>query len=330
VLLAFDGGQSGLRGVLVGDGPARTVSVEGFSWTRTGDPVRQQADNVVEGWRALGSPAEIDVLALGLAGGGSMLADRIRLCELLGDALPVTEIRSTTDDVVTHLGALGGEPGVVLAAGTGVLCIAVDAAGRRHNVDGLGYLFGDAGGGFWLGRKGMRAALAAVEGRGRVTSLSQALEILVGDLPVAVKRLYGSPGLVGEVASFARTVAEAALAGDEVSATLCQAAGAALAGTAVAALELSDVDPPAVLATAGGVLTEGGPVHAALVGELSKRSLDLRVQPAVGTALDGARRLGAAADGGPGAAHLAMATVWRPGTGPTRPGSPDPGVSAPA
>lgn len=327
-MLAFDGGQSGLRGVLVGDGQPRTVSVEGFSWTRTGDPVRQQADNVVEGWRALGSPPGIDVLALGLAGGGSLLADRIRLCELLGDALPVTEIRSTTDDVVTHLGALGGEPGVALAAGTGVLCIAVDAAGRRHNVDGLGYLFGDAGGGFWLGRKGIRAALAAVEGRGPATSLSRPLEGLVGELPVGVKQLYGSPGLVGEVAAFARLVAEAALAGDAVAGALCRAAGAALAGTAVAALEHSALDAAARLATAGGVLTEGGPVHAALVEELAERSPLLRVGPAAGTALDGARQLGAASIGGLGATHLAMATVWRQGVGLTSPGSPDSGVSA--
>lgn len=268
------------------------------------------------------------MLALGLSGGGSLLADRIRLCELLGDALPVTEIRSTTDDVVTHLGALGGEPGVALAAGTGVLCIAVDAAGKRHNVDGLGYLFGDAGGGFWLGRKGMRAALAAVEGRGPATSLSRPLEAMVGDLPVGVKRLYVSPSLVGEVAGFAKVVAEAAMAGDAVAGALCQAAGAALAGTAVAAVEHSMLDASAVLATAGGVLTEGGPVHAALVDELSRRAPLLRVQPAAGTALDGARQLGATRSGGLGAAHLAMATGWRQGAGLTSPGSPDPGVTA--
>jgi glucosamine kinase len=327
VLLAFDGGQSGLRGVLVGDGPARTVSVEGFSWTRSGDPVRQQADNVVEGWRALGSPTGITVLALGLAGGGSAPADRIRLCELLGDALPVTEIRATTDDVVTHLGALGGKPGVALAAGTGVLCIAVDAAGGRHNVDGLGYLFGDTGGGFWLGRAGIRAALEAVEGRGPATALSRSLEALVGELPVGVKRLYGSPDLLVEVARFASVVAEAAKGGDAVAAALCRSAGTALANTAGAALEHSALERPAALAIAGGVLAAGGPVHDALVAELADGWPQLRVVPALGSALDGARRLGAAADGGPGAAHLAMATVWRRDAGLTSRGSPDPGVS---
>jgi N-acetylglucosamine kinase-like BadF-type ATPase len=330
VLLAFDGGQSGLRGVLVGDGPSRTASVEGFSWTRSGDPVRQQADNVVAGWRALGSPARISVLAIGLAGGGALQAERIRLCELLGAALPVAEIRSTTDDVVTHLGALGGEPGVALAAGTGVLCIAIDLAGQRHNVDGLGYLFGDAGGGFWLGRKGMRAALAAVEGRGQATSLSRPLQALVGDLPGGVKRLYGSPNLVGQVAAFARVVADAALAGDAVAGALCRSAGAALASTAVAALGRSALELPVLLATAGGVLVEAGPVHAALVSELAHRSPLLRVVPAAGSALDGARELAAAASGGPGSVHLAMATVWRAGSGPTSAGSPDPGVRRPA
>jgi glucosamine kinase len=328
VLLAFDGGQSGLRGLLVGDGPPRTVSVDGFSWTRGGDPVRQQADNVLKGWRALGSPSGISVLALGLAGGGSLLADRVRLCELLADALPVAEIRSTTDDVVTHLGALAGEPGVVLAAGTGVLCIAVDEAGRRHNVDGLGYLFGDAGGGFWLGRKGIRAALAAVEGRGPATSLTPPLEVLVGELPGGVKRLYGSPGLVGEVAGFARVVAEAVRAGEVVAVGLCRAAGSVLATTVLAALQHSGPELPALLATAGGVLTEGGPVQAALVAELRHRWPRLQVVAASGSALDGARLLAAADSAGTGAAHLRMATVWRRGVGLTSAGSPDRGVSA--
>ena len=204
--------------------------------------------------------------------------------------------------------------------------LAVDAVGRRHNVDGLGYLFGDAGGGFWLGRKGIRAAVAAVEGRGPATSLSRPLAGLVGELPVGVKQLYGSPGLVGEVAAFARLVAEAALAGDAVAGALCRAAGAALAGTAVAALEHSALGPAARLATAGGVLTNGGPVHVALVDELA-----VPASFAWGRRPDrtrrGARQLGEASSGGLGAAHLAMATVWRQGVGLTSPGSPDPGVS---
>jgi N-acetylglucosamine kinase-like BadF-type ATPase len=145
-----------------------------------------------------------------------------------------------------------------------------------------------------------------------------------------VKRLYGSAELVWQVAAFARVVADAALAGDAVAGELCSSAGTALASTAVAALVQSALEPPGLLATAGGVLVEAGPVRAALVSELAHRCPLLRVVSAAGSALDGARQLGVAAGGGPGAAHLAMATVWRAGTGLASAGSPDPGVRRPA
>ena len=218
VRLAYDGGQSGLRVSVVESGPNGSTTVvaradvEGFSWTRGGDPVEQQAERVVAGWVAVGSPPVIDVVATGLSAGGSFAADRVRLCGLLGEALPVQEIRATGDDVVTHLGALSGRPGVALAAGTGTLCLAIGADGRRRNVDGLGYLFGDEGGGFWLGRAGMRAAVRAAEGRGPETTLQTALRAVVGPLPQSVKHLYASPTLVADVAAFAVEVGAAAAA----------------------------------------------------------------------------------------------------------------------
>lgn len=331
MLLAFDGGQSGLRvsraGIDADVDAGRVgaaIQVPGFSWTRAGDPVEQQAANVVAGWRAVDAPDPVDVLALGLSAGGSSQADRIRLCQLLGDRLPVGEIRSTGDDVVTHLGALGGTPGVAVAAGTGTLCIAIDAAGQRRNIDGLGYLFGDEGSGFWLGRAGIRAALASVEQRGAATTLVDALRAYVGPLPVAVKALYARPDLVARVAAFARRVAEAATAGDAVAERICAAAADGLVGDVAAALAFlgagANAGNIADVAAGGGVLVPGGPVRALFAAELARRCPQARLVEPLGDASAGALMLA-----GPARfPHHRMAVTWRRGAGIVGTGSPDP------
>jgi glucosamine kinase len=331
VSLACDGGQSGLRvTAFTTDAAGRAVvaaqaTVEGFSWTRGGDAVAQQADRVIAAWRAVGAPAEVEVLATGLSAGGSFARDRVRLCELVGASLPVHEIRSTGDDVVTHLGALAGEPGVALAAGTGTLCLAIGAAGERRNVDGLGYLFGDEGGGFWLGRAGIRAAVRAAEGRGPATSLQDALRESVGPLPGSVKHLYGSPTLVAQVAAFAATVGAAAAAGDAVATTICRAAADGLVGDVTAALGfLRDADgglPERVaqVSVGGGVLRAGGTVRAAFADLMAARHPDVALREPAGDAGTGAVLLA-----GPSRfVHTGMAVTWRRDAGIVGLGSPD-------
>jgi N-acetylglucosamine kinase-like BadF-type ATPase len=51
--------------------------------------------------------------------------------------------------VTSYLGAIGFEPGAVVAAGTGVIALAGDRDGNFARSDGWGYILGDDGGG-WL------------------------------------------------------------------------------------------------------------------------------------------------------------------------------------
>ena len=51
--------------------------------------------------------------------------------------------------MTSYLGAIGFEPGAVVAAGTGVIALAGDRDGNFARSDGWGYILGDDGGG-WL------------------------------------------------------------------------------------------------------------------------------------------------------------------------------------
>jgi N-acetylglucosamine kinase-like BadF-type ATPase len=74
--------------------------------------------------------------------------------------------------VTAHVGALGGEAGVLLIAGTGAVGLGVTDAHRM--VDGWGPDLGDLGSGSWLGREGVRAVLRARDGLGPATVLTDA------------------------------------------------------------------------------------------------------------------------------------------------------------
>ena len=74
--------------------------------------------------------------------------------------LPSANIELVHDGVIAHVGALAGENGVVVIAGTGSVAIAHGERGLNFQEGGWGYLFGDEGSAFWIARSVMQAAIA--------------------------------------------------------------------------------------------------------------------------------------------------------------------------
>jgi glucosamine kinase len=224
----------------------------------------------------------IDLVCAGVAGAMAAPDAARALARRLCDALPSAEAAVTSDAVTSHAGALGGEPGTVLAAGTGAVAIAVAADGALRRTDGWGPWLGDEGGGAWIGLRGLRAALRAADGRGPATLLQAAAEAGFGPLAglAAVMEGHDSPARLA--ASFAPAVARAAEAGDGVAITLMRRAAQALAATARAAGG-TQTCPVAIT----GGLAKLGP---ALLDPLQQALGAGLLQPA-GTALDGARYL---------------------------------------
>lgn len=183
-------------------------------------------------------------------------------------SLQAQRITMTSDAVIAHAGALNGQPGVVLIAGTGVVALAIDANGALRTADGWGPWLGDEGGGTWIGAAGLRAALRGHDGRGPSTALLDAARARFGAPATWPAQLTDAAAL----ASFAPDVIAAQ--GDAAALAIISAAAEALAATARAAGD--------------------GPV--AMVGGLARiealrERLDLI--PAAGDGLEGALRLGA-------------------------------------
>jgi N-acetylglucosamine kinase-like BadF-type ATPase len=212
-----------------------------------------------------GLPAgEVRGLVLGLAGagpsGGIAVGDLARAAGLSCPAHVV-------GDVLTAFAAGTAEPdGTVLVSGTGATAVRI--VGRREAAvaDGNGWLLGDDGSGLWLGREAVRAALAAIDGRGAPTALLPAVTGALLGTPLApdvgregaervVAAVHGEPPVA--LARLAPLVSAAAAAGDEVAGGIVARAAEALVG-AVAAVRAGTERTPIVLA--GSVVTGPTPV----------------------------------------------------------------------
>ena len=214
----------------------------------------------------VGEFGPVDEVIVGAAGALAAPDAARALGNSLLASLRAQRVAVTSDAVIAHAGALDGEPGVVLIAGTGVVALAIGADGALRSADGWGPWLGDEGGGAWIGAAGLRAALRAHDGRGPSTTLLHAARARFGAPETWPVQLTGAAAL----ASFAPDVL--AVPGDAAARAIVNAAAEALAATARA--------------------TGDGPV--AMVGGLAGFKVlceQLDLVPAAGDALDGALRL---------------------------------------
>jgi N-acetylglucosamine kinase-like BadF-type ATPase len=281
LVIGVDVGGTGARGALAeGDDIVATADLAGIT---------DRADAVISLVRELLSRAdlsEVDAVAMGSTGFqmlGAALLDRIP------PEMPSKEVVLCSDMLTSYAGALGLEPGAVVAAGTGAVALGSDMSGTWLRVDGWGYLLGDHGGGSWIGRRGMQAALRAADGRpGGSQALLEKVMERFGDPTKLVAELTERPDRTGIMASFVPAVMEA---GDPVSHAILTEAGGHLADTALAALPEG---APRVVATTGNLFQLGGALWEAFTNKLD----DVELRAAKGSGVDGALALAKAAVSG--------------------------------
>jgi N-acetylglucosamine kinase-like BadF-type ATPase len=233
-VLAVDSGGSGLRIALAPrGGPASAATVPHTSR----EPVRTGARGIDAGHlleqllpiarRLLADAdgAHVRAVAVGTAGLATLGDDlRARLPGALARELGVRRVALVADAVTAYAGALGARPGAVVAAGTGLIALGTDLT-SWHRADGWGHLLGDCGGGAWIGRAGLEAALRAHDGRpGGSERLLARAEAVFGPVTGLPGKVYPRPDRAAVLASFAPEVAACA-ADDPVADGILGAAG---------------------------------------------------------------------------------------------------------
>ncbi|MGW7054366.1 N-acetylglucosamine kinase [Streptomyces sp. NPDC054887] len=242
---------------------------------------------------AAAPPVTVGAVAIGAAGMATLGDDlRARLPEALAGALGVRRLALAADAVTAYTGALGLRPGAVVAAGTGMIALGTDLTAWRR-ADGWGHLLGDCGGGAWIGRAGLEAAMRAHDGRrGGSPALLARLEAVLCPAAELPGLLYPRTDRPAVLASFAPEVARCATAApaDPVAARILREAAGHIADAADAVCP----DGECEIALTGGLFKMGEPLLVPLRAALAERRPHARAVPAAGDPLAGAVRVAAA------------------------------------
>ncbi len=237
--------------------------------------------------RAIGTGPAPASICLGMAG-----VDRPQDADVIQGILRRIGHRArivvVNDALIALEAGVPGQPGTVVIAGTGSIAYGRSADGRGARAGGWGYVLGDEGSGYWLGRLALRAVLRAADGRGEQTGLTDRVLAHYGvakprDL---VREIYERGTRPSAIASLAREVGAAADAGDGIAGHLVTVASQELAKAAHSvASRLAIEAEPVVLS--GGTLLGLGQLRRQLTLELSRvlpraRVLPLTTAPAYG------------------------------------------------
>ncbi len=298
-VLAIDAGQTGIKVRLrAGD---RTLE-RTYPGVLTHQPVLPQIAAVAEDV-AVVSGTTIDVLAAGVSGLTDVDADPRALMALLGPARPRRAILAH-DSTTSFLGALGDRPGAVVAAGTGVVTLAVGPRSVAR-VDGWGNIMGDSGSGYWIGRHALEAVMRTFDGRGPETALTELVQEVWPELPQAYISLQGADNRVSIVASFARAVADTAAADDPVALSITRRAADELALSVATALDRVEISQEATDVAAIGGVFRSAALHEAFERALAERAPAARIVEPDGHGIDGVVRLATLPE-----SHPLRSSVW--------------------
>ncbi len=241
LFLGVDGGGTKTFVVIIDE--EKKVVAEGLSGAS--NPVRVGIENAVTNISEAVSiacdkinqnPANIIAVTLGLA--GVRREDlRLRIRERISRNLKIRSIEVVTDAEIALYGAVKENPGLVVIAGTGSICLGKNASGEKFSAGGWGPLAGDEGGGAGIAREALHAIAKASDNRGSQTILTEkAMDYFRAGKPDDLVLAIYAPQIDNlKIAGFAKFVVKAAREGDKVALKIMENAGRELgiAATAV-------------------------------------------------------------------------------------------------
>ncbi|GAB3231080.1 BadF/BadG/BcrA/BcrD ATPase family protein [Glycomyces halotolerans] len=294
LVLGLDVGGTASRAVVTTlDGDVRGRGRAGGGNPITAGPVEAASQAAAAAREALASldPARIRAAVMGIAGTSDFdRAETGAAFQRMWDAIGLRcAVRPVGDVVVAFAAGTDRPRGTVLVAGTGAVAARIEADRITRVGDGLGWLLGDRGSGFWIGRTAAaacaRALQAGTEPGALVNAVVDAVDVgataTADEFAAAVHRR--PPRGLAELAPLVDRAAES---GDPTALSILDRAAEHLASTALSVRTGDDPTEPIVLS--GSILRECRPVREGVLIRLGD------ALPGVEVRLGGPGELGAA------------------------------------
>jgi len=288
LFLGVDGGQSSTV-ALIGDESGRVVGISRGGACRHEGSMAEAIDEAV---RSAGAVTTFEAACFGFSGGATGKEPLVR------ELVLASHYVVTHDAAIALTGALAGEPGIIVIAGTGSMAFGRDAKGRSTRAGGWGYIFGDEGGAFDLVRQALRAALRQEEGWGPATAVRDLLLAESGATTAddLMHRFYTGEWERERIASLAPLLDQAAASGDAVAQEILKGAGQSLATIAgVVRRQLFEPQEAVSVSYAGGVFHSSavlGRFRLLVELEDGTRVKAPRYSPAAGALIEAYRAVG--------------------------------------
>jgi N-acetylglucosamine kinase-like BadF-type ATPase len=159
---------------------------------------------------------EVAGVFAGLTGVAEEKSSNNPISQILQEHFPNSKVRVVQDIVLAYYANFEVGDGILLYAGTGSIAMYIDDEAGPVRAGGWGYLLGDEGGGFWIGREAIRWVLAGLDTGEEVTpgSLSEVIlqEINASDWNGIKEFVYSSER--SEIAKLSATISRLADEGD--------------------------------------------------------------------------------------------------------------------
>ena len=183
-------------------------------------------------------------------------------------------IEITDDATIAYEAAFAGDHGVLFLVGTGSMVLVRTMDGTFVRSGGWGYLLGDEGSGYSIGRAGMRAVAASLDAN-KTTPLTTraAADLDVSTRDSLIDTVYG---LDYSLAKFAPAVLEESCKGDIQSKEIVEDEIRKLVDRLCALIELNALDVTGAVKTTGG-LSRSRPYMLSLANVIQERFPEWKV-----------------------------------------------------
>jgi N-acetylglucosamine kinase-like BadF-type ATPase len=304
LILGIDGGGSKTLALLadadgrvLGRGLGGNANYQSAGFAAASRAVREAIARAAED-AGLGAEAgthhpapRIAALCLGLAG-AAREEDKTLYREWTQTVFTGARVLIVNDAEIVLAAGTPDEWGVALICGTGSIAYGRDAAGQVARAGGWGYVLGDEGSGYAIGRGALQAVVHAADGRGPATHLTA---VVLSHWGLAapeelIRRVYRESTLPADIAALAPLVIATAEE-DAVAAGIVAEAGRDLASALAAVIARLDITGPVPVALAGGLLVNFEVLRRAVIAAAVERKLHLEPILPVAEPAQGALRL---------------------------------------
>lgn len=186
---------------------------------------------------------------------------------------PNTQISIDIDVALGYRSSFKTDTGVYIYAGTGSIAIYRDGSDQLSSIGGWGYLLGDEGAGYWIGREVLRQVLLEIELKSQNSKIR---EVVQSQIPIVernaiLKFTYENPR--EEIAKLAKPLIQLAIQGDPKACEIVNLAASHLSELALRAEKAAGLNSSRVVF--GGGIAQAGPILVSAIEESLQRRIEV-------------------------------------------------------